>query len=111
MLRNVAEHLEIGACCLLFDDCEHLLDATAEVIGSLLQVGGELRVLATSREPLAIPGESLYPVPTMELPADTARGVPGAQEAAQDTESVRLFVDRARAVQPPSRSPRRTQKR
>ncbi len=96
ILRTVAEHLEDRRVLLLFDDCEHLLDATAEVIGSLLQVGGELRVLATSREPLAIPGESLYPVPTMELPA--ADGP--AAESAADTESVRLFVDRARAVQP-----------
>ncbi len=93
---TLAQHLDSRRLLLIFDDCEHLLDATAEVVGSLLQAGTELRMVATSREPFAIPGESLYPVPTLELPTEDG---PGA-EPATDTEAVRLFVDRARAVQP-----------
>ena len=93
---TLAQHLESRRLLLIFDDCEHLLDATAEVVGSLLQAGTDLRMVATSREPFAIPGESLYPVPTLELPAEDG---PSA-EPATDTEAVRLFVDRARAVQP-----------
>jgi predicted ATPase/class 3 adenylate cyclase len=96
LLQTLADHLETRRLLLVFDDCEHLLDATAEVIGPLLQAGGDSRILVTSREPLAIPGERLYPVPTLELPAPEGATV----DDAADTEAVRLFVDRAVAVQP-----------
>jgi non-specific serine/threonine protein kinase len=96
LLRTLADHLETRRLLLIFDDCEHLIDATAEVVGPLLQAGGDSRILVTSREPLAIPGESLYPVPTLELP--TAESV--TVDSVVDTEAVRLFVDRALAVQP-----------
>ena len=97
ILTTLAHHLESRRVLLLFDDCEHVLEAVAEVIDELLRACGELRVLATSREALGITGESLYPVPSMGLPglaADAPIGEIGEAEA------VRLFMDRARAVQP-----------
>jgi predicted ATPase/DNA-binding SARP family transcriptional activator len=53
---------------LLLDNCEHLLPACAELTETLLRFCPGLRVLATSREPLRIPGEVLYRVPSLSLP-------------------------------------------
>jgi len=78
---------------LVLDNCEHLLDACAELAGVLLADCPGLRVLATSREPLGVPGEVSYPVPPLELPPETA----GAQ-AISRAPAVRLFLDRASAA-------------
>ncbi|OWV11484.1 SARP family transcriptional regulator [Micromonospora wenchangensis] len=80
---------------LLLDNCEHLIDAVARVVSSLLPRCPGLRVLATSREPLAVDGEGLVPLAPLELPgpdADVAQ--------ARQTTSVRLFTARAAAVRP-----------
>jgi len=66
---------------LVLDNCEHLLQGCAEVAKRLLQAGPHLRILATSREPLHVPGEAVYRVPAMATP-----------------QAIRLFVDRARAA-------------
>jgi predicted ATPase/DNA-binding SARP family transcriptional activator len=79
---------------LVLDNCEHLVEAVAELADSLLRSCPALRVLATSREPLAVQGERSWLVPALGLPSsDTLEGV-GASE------SVRLFVERARDVAP-----------
>lgn len=80
---------------LVVDNCEHLVDAVAAVIATLLDRCGGIRVLATSREPLAIAGESLQPVPPLELPS----GSTDPAQAAGFT-AVRLFVERAVSVRP-----------
>ncbi|MFG3581776.1 AfsR/SARP family transcriptional regulator [Micromonospora chersina] len=83
------------AVLLLLDNCEHLLDATADLTERLLTACPGLRVLATSREPLGITGEALRPVESLALPpagADPA--------AALAYPAVRLFADRAGAVRP-----------
>ncbi|MGH2463677.1 MAG: ATP-binding protein [Candidatus Limnocylindria bacterium] len=96
ILTTLAEHLETERVLLVFDDCEHVLDAVADVIDELLRACPHVRVLATSREALGLSGESLFPVPSMSLP-----DAPSASVAdLEDWEAVRLFVDRARAVQP-----------
>ena len=72
------------ACALLvLDNCEHLIDACAHLADTLLAHAPRLRIVATSREPLGIIGESLFVVPPLE----------------QDP-AVRLFADRAAAVSP-----------
>ncbi len=68
---------------LVLDDCEHLVDAVAEVAGALLQRCPSLRIVATSREPLGVGGERIWPVPPVT-----------AEEGA------RLFAERAGAVDP-----------
>ncbi|QJY45067.1 BTAD domain-containing putative transcriptional regulator [Pseudonocardia broussonetiae] len=68
---------------LVLDNCEHLVHAAAALVDLLLPRCPALRVLATSREPLGVPGEVLHPV-------DALRGA----------DAVRLFVDRAAAVRP-----------
>lgn len=96
ILASLAEHLESERVLLVFDDCEHVVEAAAEVIDELLRACPQLRVLATSRQALGLPGESLFPVPSMTLPTAPS----GSIEDLGEWEAVRLFVDRARAVQP-----------
>ncbi|MFI7422464.1 AfsR/SARP family transcriptional regulator [Nonomuraea sp. NPDC049684] len=80
---------------LVLDNCEHVIEAAATLCGTLLGRCPRLRVLATSREPLRIDGETLHPVPPLDLPE------PGATpEAARSVAAVRLFHDRAAAVRP-----------
>ena len=85
---------------LVFDDCDHVIEAVATAVDDLLRACSGLRVLVTSREALGIAGESLYPVASLELPApDPVVSVQSVETIGQ-VEAVRLFVDRARAVQP-----------
>ncbi|MET7396978.1 LuxR C-terminal-related transcriptional regulator [Dactylosporangium sp. NPDC005572] len=76
---------------LLVDNCEHVVAEAAAVVAELLG-GGPLGVLATSREPLGVPGEVVYPVPPLDVPQDGA--------AVGDSAAVRLFVERAAAASP-----------
>jgi predicted ATPase/DNA-binding XRE family transcriptional regulator len=82
---------------LLLDNCEHLLDPCAKLVDELLRSCPEIRVLATSREPLGVTGEAIWRVPSLELP--DAR-VPSNINALMHNPCVRLFVERAQAVQP-----------
>ncbi|MFS8201937.1 AfsR/SARP family transcriptional regulator [Streptomyces sp. CWNU-52B] len=80
---------------LLVDNCEHLIDAVAHLVAALLSRCAGLRVLATSREPLAVDGEALVPLGPLTLPGPDD-GVERTRRAA----SVRLFAERAAAVRP-----------
>ncbi|WP_344583945.1 ATP-binding protein, partial [Nonomuraea roseoviolacea] len=80
---------------LLVDNCEHLIDAVAHLVTELLSRCAGVRVLATSREPLAVDGEALVPLGPLALPGPDD-GVEQARRAA----SVRLFTERAAAVRP-----------
>ena len=79
---------------LVLDNCEHVIEAAAALVAEALVEAGELTVLATSREPLGLPGEVTWPVPALTVPDvdDLA--------ALADIDSVRLFVDRASRAQP-----------
>jgi predicted ATPase/DNA-binding SARP family transcriptional activator len=78
---------------LILDNCEHLIDSCAELAGALLRAAPGLRVLVTSREPLGLPGEVIYPVRPLDLPPETAQAREAGQAAA-----VRLFFDRGSAA-------------
>ncbi|MGH8880878.1 MAG: ATP-binding protein, partial [Stackebrandtia sp.] len=84
-----------GESLLLVDNCEHLIDAVADLVAALLPRCPGLRVLATSREPLAVNGEALVPLAPLPLP-DPRDSVEQVRKAA----SVRLFTDRAAAIRP-----------
>ncbi|MEU0567620.1 BTAD domain-containing putative transcriptional regulator, partial [Nonomuraea sp. NPDC005983] len=88
----VAGLLNLGQAVLVLDNCEHLVAAVAEFGHDLLDRLPDLRILATSREPLAITGEALCQLGPLALPAE----IPEAAGSA----AVRLFVDRATAVRP-----------
>ncbi|MGH2343905.1 MAG: ATP-binding protein [Chloroflexota bacterium] len=78
---------------LVLDNCEHLIEACAELISFLLRSCPELRVLATSREGLRVPGEVLYQVPSLSLP-DTGDAL--APRQLLTFEAIALFVERGR---------------
>jgi predicted ATPase/DNA-binding SARP family transcriptional activator/tetratricopeptide (TPR) repeat protein len=82
-------------CLLLVDNCEHLIDAAAVLVERLLVSCDRLRVLATSREPLAVPGEVQLAIPPLDIPPPDA--VPQEMPA---YDAVRLFADRAGAALP-----------
>jgi predicted ATPase/class 3 adenylate cyclase len=81
---------------LILDNCEHLTHASAELATRLLQAGARLKILASSREPLRAAGEMSYLVPALSVP-DPGKSLTVA--ALTQYEAVRLFVDRAVAVQ------------
>jgi predicted ATPase/DNA-binding CsgD family transcriptional regulator len=79
---------------LVLDNCEHVIAAAAELCGRLLLGADDIRVLATSREPLRIAGEVRYRLGPLTLPH------PADPAAATDCEAVTLFADRAGRVEP-----------
>jgi predicted ATPase/DNA-binding SARP family transcriptional activator len=93
--ETLLETLHGRRALLVLDNCEHLLDAAAELAETLLGRCGELSVLATSREALGVTGEALVPLRPLVLPDAGA----GASEAAASP-AVQLLVDRARAARP-----------
>ncbi|GGS66754.1 BTAD domain-containing putative transcriptional regulator [Nonomuraea spiralis] len=95
VLHHLAETIADDDLVLVLDNCEHVIDAAASLSGALLGRCPKLRVLATSREPLRIDGETLHPVLPLDLPE------PGStSERARVSAAVRLFHDRAAAVRP-----------
>jgi predicted ATPase len=91
----IAQFIEDQEMLVVVDNCEHLIDATAVLVQKLLATGSKLKILATSRERLRLPGEALWTLQPLAVP------VPGCEpEEALACDSVRLFADRAAAVQP-----------
>jgi len=99
--RPLAETLTVAlrprAMLLLLDTCEHVVDACAALAQQLLAGCPGLRLIATSREPLRVRGETVWRVPPLELPATADVGELGVGELAAH-EAIRLFADRAAAV-------------
>lgn len=90
---QLRQHIGTQRFRLVLDNCEHLVDACALLVESLLIACPELRVLATSREALGVAGETAWLVPSMEM-----------------GEAIQLFVDRAKGVQPSfGRTPQNSQ--
>ena len=83
------------ALLLVFDNCEHVLDAAAQLIAEALRSAPNIRVIATSREPLQVAGEHVVPVTPLQLPRDD-----GTEPLAhvRENEAVVLFTERAAAA-------------
>ena len=106
----LVKHLAESDLLLILDTCEHLVTACADLASALLAGCPGLRILATSREPLGVPGEQVMLISPLEVFAerDAARGPGGvrAKVSADDlaaigrSEAVELFLDRARAAVP-----------
>ena len=86
----VAKVLARQQLLLVLDNCEHVIGAAAELCAGLLAACDDVRVLATSREPLAVAGEARYRLGSLTLPGGDAHCEAGESEA------VALFTDRAR---------------
>ena len=82
---------------LVLDNCEHLIAACAELAEALLRTAPRLRILATSREGLGITGEILWRVPSLSVPEPRQTA---SAETLLKYDAVRLFVERAAAVDP-----------
>ena len=97
LTETLVEALRPRKLLLILDTCEHVVDASAALVQRLLAACPELRVIATSREPLRVRGETVWRVPPLELPG--AAGPLGLAELAHH-EAIRLFADRAAAARP-----------
>ena len=95
LTRALSDYLRSRNLLLILDNCEHLVEACAELAEALLRSCPGLRMLATSREALGITGEIAWPVPSLSLP--DLRRLPDL-ESLPRYEAARLFVERTAAV-------------
>jgi predicted ATPase/class 3 adenylate cyclase len=99
LTQTLTDHLKSRTLLLLLDNCEHLLADCALLAETLLRSCPHLKLLATSREALNIPGEQTWRVPSL-LPPDPSR-LPSEEKdlpaVLMDYDAVRLFVERAQA--------------
>jgi non-specific serine/threonine protein kinase len=79
---------------LVLDNCEHLVGAVADLCETMLLAADDVRVLASSQEPLRVAGETRYRLAPLSVPQ------PDEQADSPESEAVRLFADRARRVDP-----------
>ncbi|MEU7001948.1 tetratricopeptide repeat protein [Nonomuraea sp. NPDC046570] len=89
LVDTVIERIGGQRVLLVLDNCEHVIEACAELVDLLTASCPELRVIVTSREPLRIAGEVVWRVPPLELPE---------KGSAESSEAVQLFLERARSV-------------
>ncbi len=95
LIQTLCAHVRELKLLLILDNCEHLVGACANLADMLLQAAPDVRILATSREALHIPGEQTYPVLPLRVPDRKADA-----ETLLRSEAVQLFVERARLQKP-----------
>lgn len=97
VLQNLIEHLLGRECLLILDNCEHLIEDAAQFVETILQACPDVKILASSREALGVPGERPFRVPPLSIPQN-------GQSADYDNwaqfDALRLFVDRATTILP-----------
>jgi non-specific serine/threonine protein kinase len=98
LLETLVDSLRPRQLLLVLDNCEHLIDACAQLTDALLRRCSGVQILATSRQPLGLAGETTWRVPPLR--AVNPEHLPAVAGALTQYEAVRLFVDRALAVQP-----------
>jgi predicted ATPase/DNA-binding CsgD family transcriptional regulator len=91
VMDALAERLSRQQLLLVLDNCEHVLEETGQLCAALLVSADDIKILATSREPLGLPEEARYRLPPLALPDPDAGG---------EAEAVTLFVERARQLNP-----------
>jgi predicted ATPase/DNA-binding SARP family transcriptional activator len=91
LLHKLTEVLRAKTALLIFDNCEHLLDACAELVTHILTHCPNIKILATSREGLSLSGEAVYTIPSLPIPEQDHLAV----EQVGEFESIRLFIERA----------------
>jgi predicted ATPase/DNA-binding CsgD family transcriptional regulator len=97
VLETLQESLRARRLLLVLDNCEHLVEACADLADTLLHACPHLTILATSRESLNIAGETVWPVPPLSVPA---RADTWSPDELLRLEAVRLFVERAQSAVP-----------
>ncbi|MDR3403386.1 MAG: adenylate/guanylate cyclase domain-containing protein [Chthoniobacter sp.] len=102
LVTTLTSFLRNKQLLIILDNCEHVVAACARLAETLLRSCPQLRILASSREPLSIAGETAWPLPPLSLPnhwRDLGDG-PDAFERLSEYEAVRLFIDRATLARP-----------
>jgi non-specific serine/threonine protein kinase len=97
-LNDIVTKLAPMDAMLIIDNCEHVLQYAARTVDTLLRSCPNVRILATSREPLGLPGEMVFRVPTLSLPPKLEG--PADVDDITQSESVLLFVERATLAKP-----------
>lgn len=119
LLDTVVRTLRQRRMLILLDNCEHVIEACADFAGKVLRACAGVRILATSREALDIPGEQIVAVPPLSMPVDELKVESSKLKVTDDAgsylqpstfnfelstlleyEAIRLFVERARSIQP-----------
>ncbi len=96
LLSSIIARLHDIEALLIVDNCEHVVDAAADMTVKMLRSCPQLRILATSQTRLGVPGEASWPVPPLTVPGPEARD----PQATAEADSVRLFCDRAALARP-----------
>lgn len=97
LMSLVTKYLRSKEALLVLDNCEHLLEPAAEVSENILRTCPQVRILATSREPMNLEGEVTWRVPGMALPD---MRIAKRDQRIKESDAVELFVDRARLADP-----------
>ncbi|HYW88245.1 MAG TPA: helix-turn-helix domain-containing protein [Chloroflexota bacterium] len=102
LLETLQGHLQSRHSLIILDNCEHLVDASANLAASILYACPRLTILATSRRPLQVGGEMLWAVPPLTTPSPVSELVADRAlvERLKGCDAIALFVERARAVRP-----------
>jgi predicted ATPase/DNA-binding SARP family transcriptional activator len=101
LVESLTGHLRAKRLLLVLDNCEHVLQASAEIVGHLQRECAWVRVLATSREALGVMGEMVWAVPSLAVPdpEHLPAGRTTLLRVLEGYEGVRLFIERAQSVQ------------
>jgi predicted ATPase/transcriptional regulator with XRE-family HTH domain len=86
---------------LVLDNCEHMVEHCAALAGTLLRACPNLKIVATSREALSVPGEKRWPVPSLDVPPQPQENsvhLATPQSSLREYGAVQLFIERARSV-------------
>ena len=95
--ERVQHSLQDKTMLLVLDNCEHVVDVCARLVDALLRACPSLKVMATSREPLGVAGETAWRVPSMSVPEETSSTEP---DRIGRYDAVRLFIERANKARP-----------
>jgi predicted ATPase/class 3 adenylate cyclase len=95
LIQSLGNHLKTRRTLLVFDNCEHVVKAAADLAAALLRAAPNVSIVASSREALRVPGEQAYPI----LPLPVPRQGDGLEALGRST-AVRLFVERAQLHKP-----------
>lgn len=93
--QTLCVHLKSRKALLIFDNCEQVVSACASLANAILRAAPDVRIIASSREALRVPGEQIYPVLPLALPSPTA-----SAETLSQSEAVQLFMARAQLQKP-----------
>ncbi|HKX40274.1 MAG TPA: hypothetical protein VJO99_03885 [Burkholderiaceae bacterium] len=95
LIKTLCTHLKSRRALLILDNCEHLIRPSADLAHAIVRETPHVRLIASSRQTLHIPGEQAYPIRPLPVPRQ-GDGI----EAVLQSSAVRLFVDRAQAHKP-----------